>query len=462
MLKGIRNRYAHNVIIAIESLKGNRLQSLLTGLGIMFGVAAVISMLAIGSGARQEILEQMKLIGVNNIIVNALDPNEPQPGEQHGGGGTTASVEQQGAAPTEAKTSSNGKERRRFSPGLTLRDAEAIANVVPAVQYATGVVTYGGEVLHGGRKLQAQIKGVERDYFSIYGLRVGEGNLFSSQHMQSGDAVCVIGSQVRAKLFSGQEAVGQLLKFHDVWYRVIGVLTSSGATAESSEDTGLGISDYNSTVFIPLQTLTVRWHQRGQMAKSSGVPSGSVISSMHEVDQIVVHVEDADRMRAVENVIERMLSRRHQGVRDYRVVVPEQLLKQQQRTRDIFNLVLGAIAGISLLVGGIGIMNIMFATVMERTREIGTRRAIGAKQSDIISQFLAEAVLISVLGGLMGVLLGVGLSLLISHLADIATVVTWQSILLSFGVSATVGIIFGFSPARRAAMRSPIESLRYE
>ncbi len=463
MLAELRGRYAHNVVIAIESLKGNRLKSLLTGLGIMFGVSAVISMLAIGSGARQEILEQMKLIGVNNIIVNALDPTAEATGNGVKARGSEQSTgDQSGARTMESATSSELVKHRKFSPGLTPEDAESIVRVIPGVEQAVGVVNYTGEALRGGKRLSVLVKGVTRGYFDVYGLRVQEGSLFQEGQQQRGDAVCVIGSGVRAKLFSGEEALGQLLKFHGVWYRVIGVLPPHSELAATGSGGELGISDYNTTLFIPRQSLSVRWLRRGMLEKVARESEGGSKNGLQPLDQIVVHISDAAYMHAVEDVLERMLARRHQGVKDYQIIVPEHLLKQQQRTRDIFNLVLGAIAGISLLVGGIGIMNIMFATVMERTREIGTRRAIGAKQGDIVSQFLAEAVLISVLGGLLGVILGVVLSLLISQLAGIATVVTWQAVLLSFGVSASVGIIFGLAPARRAAKRSPIESLRYE
>lgn len=193
---------------------------------------------------------------------------------------------------------------------------------------------------------------------------------------------------------------------------------------------------------------------------SSSSSSGS--SNYHQLDRITVQVHETDQLTSSQEVITRMLRRRHQEVPDFEVTVPELLLKQQQRTKDIFNIVLGAIAGISLLVGGIGIMNIMFASVMERTKEIGTRLAIGAKKADVIAQFLSEAILISVAGGGIGVIVGVVLSVLIKSFFDITTIISFSSVIISFGVSAAVGVIFGYSPAKRAAERDPIESLRYE
>ena len=245
-----------------------------------------------------------------------------------------------------------------------------------------------------------------------------------------------------------------------MWYRVIGVLAYAEAVASGNES--LGVAAYNDNIYIPMRTLMLRYSSRGTATQEPVTKEEKRQTGVTGFDRIVVQVADADEMYATKEILSRLLLRLHQGVNDFSVIIPEQLLKQQQRTRDIFNLVLGAIAGISLLVGGIGIMNIMYATVMERIKEIGTRLAIGAKRSDIVAQFLSESVLISVVGGLIGVGLGVVLSKLITHFADIETVVTFGSIVLSFGVSAAVGVIFGFSPARRAARRSPIESLRYE
>jgi putative ABC transport system permease protein len=237
----------------------------------------------------------------------------------------------------------------------------------------------------------------------------------------------------------------------------------------------------NDNVYIPIKTMLMRYQNRalvntmqGQSASGIVISGGRITirsssstdeqasSSYHQLDRIIVQVKETEQLNAAVEVLGRMLFRRHQGVKDYEITVPELLLKQQQRTKDVFNIVLGAIAGISLLVGGIGIMNIMFASVMERIKEIGTRLAIGAKKGDIVAQFLSEAILISVTGGAIGVILGVALSLIIEYTFDIKTIISFFSVLVAFGVSAAVGVIFGYSPAKRAADRDPIESLRYE
>jgi putative ABC transport system permease protein len=247
----------------------------------------------------------------------------------------------------------------------------------------------------------------------------------------------------------------------------------------------MGMQGYDDQVFIPIRTMLLRQENRALAITNPGSSSsGAVVmgggrrrivvntstsssessanSNYHQLDRITVQVHETEQLTSSQEVITRMLNRRHQQVPDFEVTVPELLLKQQQRTKDIFNIVLGAIAGISLLVGGIGIMNIMFASVMERTKEIGTRLAIGAKKADVIAQFLSEAILISVAGGMIGVIIGVVLSFLIKSFFDITTIISFSSIIISFGVSAAVGVIFGYSPAKRAAERDPIESLRYE
>ena len=432
-------RYVHDVRIAVEAIRSNKLKSLLTALGIIFGVAAVISMLAIGSGAKQEILEQMKSIGVNNIEVHAVSAQSESSSEE----------------------SSTTKEQNRFSPGLSLRDVAAIRRVVPTVRYLTPVVSYDDYAQYSGTRLRTQIVGIGIDFLSIYGLRLEQGSLISEEQYQRGAAVCLIGSELRAKLFGKVAPVGKRLKVGGVWFEVIGVLTYANEAANSQA--GMGLTNYNGRIFVPFTALTIRYRDRGKLTQQSG--GGQLVyaqSNIHQLDKIVIQVDEPENVAKSQEVIGRLLSRLHQGVDDYQVIVPEQLLRQQQRTKDIFNLVLGLIAGISLLVGGIGIMNIMYATVMERIKEIGTRLAIGAKWSDIVAQFLSEAVLISVSGGLIGVVLGVVFSYLIMKLAGILTVVTLFSVLVVFGVSVAVGVIFGFAPARNAARRNPIESLRYE
>jgi putative ABC transport system permease protein len=283
-------------------------------------------------------------------------------------------------------------------------------------------------------------------------------------------------------------SLGQYIKFNGIWLKVIGVLQKTNVSLTGFEEKGVNV--YNDNLYIPIQTMLLRFQNRalintkmvseassvmmiggggggpgGGMARvvvSSSDASSDVETNYNQLDRIVVQVEETEQLNPTTEIISRMLTRRHSNVKDFEITVPELLLKQQQRTKDIFNIVLGAIASISLIVGGIGIMNIMFASVMERIKEIGTRMAIGAKKMDIVVQFLSEAVLISVSGGFIGIFLGVIMAKLIEQIAGIMTVVSFFSVFIAFGVSAAVGVIFGYSPAKRASERDPIESLRYE
>jgi putative ABC transport system permease protein len=446
----------HDIIIALEAIMSNKLKSMLTALGIIFGVAAVISMLAIGNGAQQEILEQIKMVGVNNIVIVPV-LNEDKEG-----------------------SSSEGEaQAKKFSPGLTLADASAIKSVVPGVENISPEVSYNSVLLYNGIRYPAKIQGVSIDYFKLYNLPLESGMYFNSDHDRYGVPVCVIGSNVRTKFFNEVEPLGKFIKFGGIWLKVIGVLKKTDITVNSFDNAGVNV--YNDNVFVPVNTVLLRYKNRAVLNKPSASNSSVVIfggggsfsirtssgsssseTNYHQLDRIIVQMENTETLNATTEVLSRMMIRRHMGVKDYEITVPEMLLKQQQRTKDIFNIVLGAIAGISLLVGGIGIMNIMFASVMERIKEIGTRLAIGAKKSDIVAQFLSEAILISVSGGLIGVVLGIVLSYLITSIFEIKTIVSAISVILAFGISAAVGVIFGYAPAKKASERDPIESLRYE
>lgn len=447
-------RYSHDITIALEAIIANKLKSVLTALGIIFGVAAVISMLAIGNGAQQEILEQMKMVGVNNIIVNSIFET-----------------------PDPLSESENGnKQKQKFSPGLTLSDLEAIRQVVPSVAHISPEINLNSYIQYGGLRMQAKILGVSNDYFALFNLPLAEGTYFSANQEEHGIPVCVIGANIKTKFFSTESPLGKYIKFGNVWLKVIGVLSKSQIKVTGFENSGINV--YNDNIYVPAKNILLRYQNRA-LVNSKKLNQGASIrgfgfilfggntetqtpKNYHQLDRIILQVKGTEDIASTSEVLSRMLLRRHAGVKDYEITVPELLLKQQQRTKDIFNIVLGAIASISLIVGGIGIMNIMFASVMERIKEIGTRLAIGAKKADIVAQFLSEAVLISVTGGLIGVILGVILSKLITHFAGILTIVSFSSIIIAFGVSAAVGVIFGLSPAKRAAEKDPIESLRYE
>ncbi len=449
-------RYYHDIVIAVESLVANRLRSVLTALGIIFGVAAVISMLAIGRGAKQEILEQIKMVGVNNIVITPVVTDENSGGEEGEGEGP--------------------QQRKKFSPGLTLKDAEAI-RTIPSVERISPEIALNAYVMLSGRRSPAKIIGVSRDYFDIYNLQLLEGSFFNRYQEEHGVPVCIIGYNIRSRFFSHADPLGKYIKFGNVWLKVIGVLQKSEVNVSRFENAGVNV--YNDNIYIPVKTMLMRFQNRALVntkltqnvttfrgpfffSVRSATPSGNTSSNYHQLDRIVVQVKESEQLQKTTGVLSRMIRRRHMEVDDYEITVPELLLKQQQRTKDIFNIVLGAIASISLIVGGIGIMNIMFASVMERIKEIGTRMAIGAKKKDIVIQFLAEAVLISVTGGLIGIFLGIFLAEAIERIAGVLTIVSPGAVLVAFTVSAAVGVIFGYSPAKRASEKDPIESLRYE
>ena len=319
--------------------------------------------------------------------------------------------------------------------------------------------------------------GVEPAYFEIYDFQLSEGQMFNAEQLKVGSPVCIIGSSLKSRFFPTENPIGKNIKVGPHWLTIIGVMKERLVSENSISK--LGIRDFNMDVYAPLQSVLIRYENRDLitaealrlaamrsrgmiMGGSNDTESEQDKKNYHQLDRLVIQVEETNKMQSTSEVLTRLLSRKHYEVVDFEIEIPELLLKQQQRTNDIFNYVLGAIAGISLLVGGIGIMNIMLASVLERIKEIGLRLAIGAQKSDIVQQFLFEAVMISVSGGLIGVVLGVTMAFIVSSVASIPTIVSFTSILLSFGVAATVGLIFGIAPARKAASQDPIASLRYE
>jgi putative ABC transport system permease protein len=456
-------RYFHDIEIAVESIVSNKLKSMLTALGIIFGVAAVIAMLAIGKGAKQEIMEQMKMVGVNNILINPIIQDQ-----------------------SSSSSDETEKQTKKFSRGLSMLDVDAIHETLPSVKRISPEISFNSVAMMNGVKYTAKLVGVSNDYFYLYNLPLVSGTFFNSYQEENGIQVCIIGANIRSKFFSKIDPIGQYVKFNGIWLKVIGVLQKTNVSLTGFEEKGVNV--YNDNIYIPIQTMLLRYQNRALVntklvseASSNvmvfGGPGGGgmsrvVVSSSdastdaetnyNQLDRIVVQVTETEQLNPSTEILSRMLTRRHSNVKDFEITVPELLLKQQQRTKDIFNIVLGAIASISLIVGGIGIMNIMFASVMERIKEIGTRMAIGAKKMDIVVQFLSEAVLISVSGGFIGIFFGVIMAKLIEQIAGIMTIVSFFSVFIAFGVSAAVGVIFGYQPAKRASERDPIESLRYE
>jgi putative ABC transport system permease protein len=456
-------RYLHDIHIAVEAIFANRVKSILTALGIIFGVAAVISMLAIGNGAEQEILEQIKLVGVNNIVI------------------TPSSFSLNEASTADNGNTDNSKPGgKKFSKGLTLLDVEAIKQVVPTIEKITPVISFNYSALLDGISKPVVLEGIENSYFDLFNMQLDAGNRFNQLQTEKGLPVCIIGSNIKTQFFRQENPIDKYIKCGQIWLKIVGVVEQRDFTASASDE--LGISSSDNKIFIPVQTMLLRFKNRAllradEIAKANQRSGGGGMvvifggseqtedkgdtdPNLNQLDKIIVQVKETEMLGQSANLIKRMLLRRHSGLYDFEVTIPELLLKQQQKTKNIFNVVLGAIAGISLIVGGIGIMNIMLASVMERIREIGVRQAVGAKQKDIIAQFLAESTLISLTGGIIGIILGIVLSKVITAVFDIKTIVSFFSIFIAFGVSVVVGITFGYLPAKKASENDPVVSLR--
>ncbi len=430
-----------NVRIGVEGLLTHRIRSVLTALGIIFGVAAVVAMLSIGEGAKLEALEQIRLMGMNNIIIRSK----------------------------EATASGTEKTKASFSPGLVALDADAISEICPGVERTIPQWEKSTDAQYMAERKTVKVVGTTPAFLDVFGFRISGGRFLEEVHLAQQENVCVLGSDAKEALFHFENPLGKSIKIDDQWFSVIGVMETQLAPNRKLEN--LEVRNLNMDVYIPLTTAQYKMERY----KSSGTANvrffggGVAVSSSDRtpvpkflLDQITIKVSGEEVINSVTELARRILGRRHYGVEDYEVIVPEALVQQSQKTQQIFNVVMGAIAGISLLVGGIGIMNIMLASVMERTKEIGVRRAVGATRVDVLGQFLFEATFLSVIGGVIGILLGFALTQAITFYAEWRTVVSTGAIILAFTVSAGVGITFGYYPARKAAFQNPIESLRYE
>lgn len=404
--------------MGLEGLSQHRLRSILTMLGVIFGVAAVIAMLAIGEGAKREALEKFKALGVNNIIVRDKKLSDKELEEV----------------------------RAKFSQGLAIADADAIRDIVPSATKVAPQVELEIDAKRNDKSVKTTLIGVDNAFQTIFGSQPSAGTFLLPDHHKRELRVCVLGADAARELFPIDNPVGKQVKLNDQWFEVIGVMANKALFTETVGE--LAARNLNQDIYIPLASFLRRFSKTNVLAS--------------QIDQLTVQVTDSDRLLEASSVIRRILTRRHHNNQDFDIVVPYELLKQEEHERQIYNMVLGSIAAISLLVGGIGIMNIMLATVLERTREIGIRRALGAKQSEIMSQFLIEAVGLSLVGGIVGVLLGVSMALFIDAIAEFETVISPISVILAFGLSGAVGVLSGTFPARRAARVNPIEALRYE
>ena len=407
--------------LSITGLTSHKLRTCLTMLGIIFGVAAVIAMLSIGEGAKQEALEQIRQMGIHNIIVQHWDPNEDDDSDED-------------------------SEDQNRSEGLTVRDADAIAEICPLAEIVSPQRELKTKARFGSTRLQTMLVGTTPNYLRVLNAELSHGVFISEDDLLSARRVCVLGSDAKRKLFYVEDALGQQIKLRSQWFTVVGILEDKGAAGGKIGGV-LEVRNTDEDIYVPLTTLLKRFKWEVSDA---------------ELTQITVKVSDAGRLQEAANIVRSMIKRRHRGVEDFKIAIPEELLRQSQRTQQIFNIVMGCIAGISLVVGGIGIMNIMLASVLERTREIGIRRALGARRADVLAQFLTEAVMVSLIGGVIGIMLGYSMTTVITLYAHWKTIVQPWTIVLSFGVAAAVGVGFGFYPARKAALLNPIDALRYE
>ncbi|MCC6697612.1 MAG: ABC transporter permease [Candidatus Hydrogenedentes bacterium] len=431
-------RVRRTMQLGLKSLWLHRLRSLLTGLGIVFGVCSVIAMLAIGEGLSYEAQEQIRRMGSNNIIIRSVKPPEDR--------------------------SSSAERTRVIEYGLTYADVERIKLTIPTVEVVIPSRIIRSDVWNGTNRIDCDIIGTVPSYPEMRNHHVAMGRFFTEEELEENLNVCVLGDGMAEKLFPLDSPLDGIVRIEGDYYKVIGTMEPE------SERSSMGSPDSNPAaagparnatgapyeMYIPLTAAKSRF---GEMLVQRS--SGSFSAERVELHEVTIKVGQIDDVVETWHIIADLLTANHKKT-DYEIIVPLDLLRQAERTKRIFNIVLGAIAAISLLVGGIGIMNIMLATVTERTREIGIRRALGAKRKDIVLQFLIETVLLSASGGLIGVALGLAIPFFITQFAELQTKVTLWSPLLAFSISAMVGVVFGIYPAMRAANMDPVEALRHE
>jgi putative ABC transport system permease protein len=425
------NRFFNTLILAVRNLTLHKLRMLLTALGLIFGVASVIAMLAVAEGASAEAQRQIADLGATNVIIRSSKPVETlNPSREQG-------------------------DSLVFRYGLTHKDFERIIRTIPTVVAATPLREFRKNVRHFDRELEARVVGANPDCLAVTAQSIGEGRFINDVDVAVAANVCVLGAELSEKLFPFGDPLDQSVRLGEShYYRVVGVTRHKTPSAGSGSS--LAAQDLNKDFYIPITTDRAR---NGELIVSE--KQGQLSAERIELSQITVAVGSMDDVKRTAEALKSLLKQFH-AKEDYTITIPLELLEKAEATKRIFNLVLGSIAGISLVVGGIGIMNIMLATVSERTREIGIRRALGAKQRDIVFQFLIETLVISASGGLLGVALGVAVPPLISRASGIPAVIRPETPVVAFVIALAIGLVFGVYPARRAAQMDPVEALRAE
>jgi putative ABC transport system permease protein len=405
---------------SLDNLLLHKLRTLLTMLGMIFGVAAVVAMLSIGAGAQQQVMAFIEDLGVRNLIVEARETTEFQAFQK---------VRQQ-------------------SPGLGFKDLRAMQATVPGLEIVSPRKRFApSQMIPKPQGELPVVYGVEPSYQRIANLRIASGRFFTADEAAHAAAVCVLGEAARVRLFGLTDPLGQFVKVNGQWYRAIGV---AGPQAVAQTDiAGVPGQDRNNVLYVPTGAVMFRLEDNYSQFRD-------------EIDGVYLRLRPDTDVLAAAATVRGILSASHRGADDFSLVVPAELLAEQQRTKRIFDIVMVALASISLLVGGIGIMNIMLASVLERTREIGVRRAIGARRIDIIRQFVMETTMIAVAGGMLGLVVGASMSRLIASFAGWSTIISSGSLSLAFSVSVLIGLVSGVYPAMKASRLDPVQALHYE
>jgi putative ABC transport system permease protein len=410
--------------LALEALQTHRLRSLLAALGITFGVASVVAMLAVGKGAKQELLLQMRLVGSNSIIV----------------------------LPETKKENEEKNSLTRVSRGLCLQDAQSIRQVLPNISYVSPEISFQVMASTTERWVQTYLYGVENQYFHMLGITCQKGRFFNRQNLDNYEAVCVIGASLEKKLFGGVSALGKYIRCDSQWLKVVGVLDVQPSASSNAEN--MGIHNVNLAVYVPVGSVLHRFSYQKFLQVSR--------QSKHQLSRLVVQVKNDEQVLKTAEALQKVLMRLHNGQQDFEIILPEQLIKERQKMQEMLSYMLAAVTGIALLIGGIGIMNIMLTSVIERLKEIGIRKVVGATAQHIKHQFLMEAALISFFGGIVGIFAGFLLSWLLHVAMNISIILDWHTILIACLLSVAIGVFFGWYPAYQAAKKMPNELLRYE